>query len=126
MSRFFIDNFAIDLSKKALTTTDVYDNDAIMQSVQNIILTIPGERVFQPEFGSILMASVFRNLNNSSGEKLLDSVISSIERFEQRVKVVSDECQLIINTRENSVTIVISFYILATGSKKSWTKKLAV
>jgi phage baseplate assembly protein W len=126
MSRFFIDNYAIDLAKESLTTSDVYDSKSILQSIENIILTVPGERVFEPEFGSILMSTVFRNVTQASGERLLDSLISSINKFEPRVTVISKDCKLFINSRENSLSLSIPFIINKTKAYAQYNKKLSI
>jgi phage baseplate assembly protein W len=126
MSRFFIDNYAIDLAKESLTVSDVYDSKAILQSIENIILTVPGERVFEPEFGSILMSTVFRNITNQSGERLLDSLIASINKYETRVTVISKDCKLYVNSRENSISLSIPFIINKTKAYAQYTKKLSI
>jgi len=124
--RFFITNYAIDLSKQALTTTDVYDDLAIRQSIENIILTVPGERVFEIGFGSSLMSITFRNMNTETGERLLDSLINSINKYEPRVSVLSNKCKLIINPKENSVYLSIPYIILKSRTTGEFSKKLTI
>lgn len=126
MNRFFIDNYAIDLAKESLTISDVYDSKAILQSIENIILTVPGERVFEPEFGSILMSTVFRNITTQSGEHLLDSLISSINKYEPRVTVIAKDSKLFINSRENSMSLIIPFIINKSRAYAQYTKKLSI
>jgi len=126
MSRFFVDNYAIDLAKESLTVSDVYDSKAILQSIENIILTVPGERVFEPEFGSVLMATVFRNITTQSGERLLDSLIGSINKYEPRVTVIAKDCKLFINSRENSMSLSIPFIINKSRAYAQYTKKLSI
>lgn len=120
----FIKNYAIDLAKKSLTVSDIYDSQALLQSIENILLTVPGERVFEPEFGSFLTATTFRNLTTESGERLLDSLIKSITRFEPRVKVISSKCQLMIDKTQNSVSIKIVFVSKDSNTPMEYTKKL--
>jgi phage baseplate assembly protein W len=124
MSRFFIDNYAIDLSKKSISVSDVYDSQALLQSVENIILTIPGERVFQLDFGSPLMTTTFRNINEQNGERLLDAIIDAINKFEPRVRVISSKCVLQLIPSQNSLNIVIPFIIIKSGAYLEYTKKL--
>ncbi len=124
MSRFFIDNYAIDLSKKALSVSDVYDSQALLQSVENIILTIPGERVFQLDFGSPLMTTTFRNINEQNGERLLDAIIDAINKFEPRVRVISSKCVLQLIPSQNSLNIEIPFIVLKSGAYLEYNKKL--
>lgn len=124
--RFIITDYAIDLAKDSLTVSDVYDVKAIIQSIENILLTVPGERVFEPEFGSSLMSVVFRNVTTEAGERLLDSLIASINKYEPRVTVISKDCRLNINTKENSLSLSIPFIINKSLIKTAYTKKLAI
>ena len=124
MSRFFIDNYAIDLSKKSISVSDVYDSQALLQSVENIILTIPGERVFQLDFGSPLMTTTFRNINEQNGERLLDAIVDAINKFEPRVRVISSKCVLQLIPSQNSLNIVIPFIVIKSGAYLEYNKKL--
>jgi len=126
LNRFEISDYAIDLSKDSLTQSDVYDSKAILQSVENILLTVPGERVFEPEFGSILMATVFRNITTQNGERLLDSLIASLNKFEPRITVISKDCRLNINTREHSLSLSVPFIINKAKIKVSYNKKISI
>ena len=85
-SRAFKD---INLSfKRHPVTNDVLtirDEDAIKRSVRNIIFTILGEKPFEPEFGSVINASLFE-LNTSLNEmKVSDEIKQSLLNFEPRI-----------------------------------------
>jgi phage baseplate assembly protein W len=47
-------NYALDLSKKPFSQVQVTDAAAISQSMEAIIMTSKGERVFNPNFGLVL------------------------------------------------------------------------
>lgn len=124
--RFTITDYAIDLSKNALTISDAYDSAAILQSIENILLTVPGERVFEPEFGSPLMSIVFRNITSESGERLLDSLIAAVNKYEPRITIISKDCRLNVNTKENSLSLSFPFIINKSLIKSTYTKKLSI
>ena len=85
-SRAFKD---INLSfKRHPVTNDVVtirDEDAIKRSVKNIILTILGEKPFEPRFGSVVNEALF-DLTTKYDEILIqDEIKSSVLKFEPRI-----------------------------------------
>lgn len=122
MNRYFVTNYAIDLSKDSLSIGTVKDVDVINQSIENIIFTVPGERVFMPDFGSPLVAVPFKNFNNVNGEQLLDNLISTILRWEKRININSNACRLIINPSQNSLGIKIAYSVKQDGLIGEFTK----
>ena len=63
--------------------------NAIARSVRNIVMTIPGERFFQPSFGSGVNRVLFNNMDEISASVLEDEIRNSIRNYEQRVKLRS-------------------------------------
>ena len=62
---------------------------AIARSVRNIVMTIPGERFFQPNFGSEVNRVLFNNIDDLSASMIEDQIKQSIENYESRVKLRS-------------------------------------
>tara|TARA_Y100000310_G_scaffold327877_1_gene394910 strand:- start:2371 stop:2769 length:399 start_codon:yes stop_codon:yes gene_type:complete len=86
ISRTFKD---ISLSfKRHPVTNDIIslkNEDAIKRSVQNIVLTMVGEKAFVPYFGTNVNDSLF-NLNTSvEAVGLKEQITTSINNFEPRV-----------------------------------------
>jgi len=86
ISRAFKD---ISLSfKRHPVTNDIIslkNEDAIKRSVQNIVLTLVGEKAFVPYFGTNINDSLF-NLNTSvEAVGLKEQITTSINNFEPRV-----------------------------------------
>lgn len=70
---------------------DVYkkeDVDAVLQSVQNILLTNTLEKPFEPSFGANLRQLMFENTNALSENFITGIIKTSIERWEPRAKLV--------------------------------------
>lgn len=61
---------------------------AISRAVRNIVLTIPGERPFQPEFGTDINRSLFENMTPFNANIIKDQITNSIKRFEPRVELI--------------------------------------
>ena len=62
------------------------NQNAIARSLKNIVFTLPGEKFFNPDFGSRITASLFENINDVTASIIVDEIISSVERFEPRVQ----------------------------------------
>ena len=65
--------------------------NAIARSVRNIVMTIPGEKPFDPFFGSNVRNVLFENLDNISASLIVDEIRNSIQNYESRVELVSVE-----------------------------------
>ena len=63
------------------------DSSAIARSIRNIVLTSPGEKFFNPDFGSRISESLFENVDEVSALAIEDEIKSSIINFEPRVNL---------------------------------------
>ena len=61
---------------------------AIARSIKNIVFTTPGEKFFNPNFGSIISQSLFENIDDISAIKIQDQIRQSIVNFEPRVNLI--------------------------------------
>lgn len=61
---------------------------AIARSVRNIVFTLPGEKFFDPAFGSNITAALFENIDSFSASIIKNEIRSSIENFEPRVNLL--------------------------------------
>lgn len=123
MGKYFLNNYALDISKKVLSVGDLVDKDVINQSIENILMTGVGERVFE-DFGSLLSTVVFERLDASSAENLLDSIINTILEYEKRISIQSDLCSINISRAQHSLTLKIVYYINVDGSSSEFNKKI--
>ena len=60
---------------------------AISRSVRNIIFTTPGEKFFEPTFGSRVSQMLFENMDDITAISIRDEIKNSIEIFEPRVQL---------------------------------------
>lgn len=124
MNKFFNSNYALDLAKKVSSQNDVVDKAAINQSIEAILMTEQYERVFEPSFGSFLSSIVFERLNSNSAEKLLDSIISLIVKFEKRISVLSQLCSMNISTNDHMISLKIVYVVNSDQSPGEFNKKI--
>ena len=64
--------------------------NAIARSVKNIVFTLPGEKFFNPDFGSRITASLFENINDITANIIVDEITESIVRYEPRVQLIEE------------------------------------
>ena len=62
---------------------------AINKSVQNIVETIPGEKFFNPNFGSDVRSMLFELVDFGSSALIEDQILTSINNYEPRVNNVT-------------------------------------
>lgn len=124
MNKFFNSNYALDLAKKVSTQSDVVDKAAINQSIESILMTEQYERVFEPNFGSFLSGLVFERLDSNSAERLLDSIISLIIKYENRISILSQLCTMNISKNEHMISLKIVYVINSDQSPGEFNKKI--
>jgi phage baseplate assembly protein W len=103
----------IDLTFKRLpVTSDValrYDDQAVIASVRNLLLTNFYERPFQPNLGSNLSGLLFEPATNITSTILSDEIKNVISNFEPRAQINSINVTLAPDN--NSFNVFISFFI---------------
>ena len=65
--------------------------NAIARSVRNIVLTTPGEKFFDPDFGSNVSKLLFENVDDITASQIRQEIEFSINNYEPRVKLLSIE-----------------------------------
>ena len=86
------------------------NTSAIARSLRNIVFTQPGEKFFQPEFGSRVTKSLFDIADGVSASAIRDEIRSSIINYEPRVKLL--DVTVIPNPRENEMNVTIEYEIV--------------
>ena len=83
---------------------------AISRSVKNIVLTLPGEKFFDPDFGSRVTASLFENVNATGSLLIVDEIRQSIRNYEPRVELVT--VNVYPDFDNNSFDVIIVYNII--------------
>jgi hypothetical protein len=86
------------------------NENAIARSVRNIVFTLPGEKFFNPNFGSRISRSLFENLDSSSALVIQDEIENSIRNYEPRVSLV--DVQVNPDFDNNSFDVIIIYRIV--------------
>ena len=80
--------------------------NAIARSVRNIVFTLPGEKFFEPTFGSRITESLFENIDDITASIIVDELRESIENFEPRVQLIDVKAFPDYDNNTFDVTIV--------------------
>ena len=79
-------------------------------SLKNIVFTQPGEKFFDPDFGSRISESLFENVDDVSALAIEDEIRSSIINYEPRVSLIDVEAEP--DYDNNSFNVIISYEII--------------
>ena len=85
------------------------DEDAVKESIKNLILTNRGERLMQPTLGGDVQAMLFENITPSVITLIEDKIRDTIEINEPRAELV--DVIVSSNIDDNQVNVKIVFYI---------------
>ena len=110
-SRSFQD---IDVSFARNPVTDglstVKNENAIKQAVKNLIMTSPGEKLFEPNLGSQVISLLFEPLDPFTAEVIREEIINTINQYEPRVELENVTVKPL--PANNKFNVVITFRIV--------------
>ncbi len=80
---------SIGLLKNPFTddVSGVVNDNAIKQSIKNLVLTTPGEKPFQPNKGSRVNSLLFEPLDPFTADTVKEEIINTINQYEPRVEL---------------------------------------
>jgi len=86
------------------------NSSAIARSIRNIVFTQPGEKFFNPEFGSRVSESLFEIVDEVSTIAIRDEIRSSIINYEPRVNLL--DVLVNPNPDENEMNVSVKYEIV--------------
>ena len=84
--------------------------NAIARSVRNIVMTLPGEKFFNPTVGSRISESLFENIDDITATVIIDEITESIDNYEPRVDLL--DVQAFPDYDNNSFDVIITYEII--------------
>jgi phage baseplate assembly protein W len=99
----------LEISPLSADLTVNKDEDAVKESIRNLILTDRGERLMQPYLGGNVTAMLFENLTPSVLKTLQDQIETTINLYEPRAEL--QNVSVTGNLDENAVNVKITFYV---------------
>ena len=94
-----------------------FDEEAIRNSLRNIVNTKPRQKVLDPDFGTELHKFLFEPVSEVRGDAIGYYLLNKIGQFEPRVKITEIEVQVMAD--DNSYLINIYYYIPSIKKQSS-------
>ena len=101
-----------DLSRKV-------NENAVRESIRNLVSTDRGERLFQPDIGCDIRGSMFENMDPNTVLILKENITNTIKTYEPRCDL--KEVLISANIDNNSVSVKIIFSVINTNRNSSLT-----
>ena len=86
------------------------NENAIARAVRNIVLTTPGEKLFDPDFGSSVNEILFENVDEITAVSIQDEIRNCLNNYEPRVDLV--DVNVDPNFDENQFDVKITYRIV--------------
>ena len=87
--------------------------NAIARSVRNIVLTTPGEKFFDPDFGSNVTRLLFENVDDITASQIQEEIEFSINNYEPRVKLL--DVKVIADNDNASFDTIITYEVIGAN-----------
>jgi phage baseplate assembly protein W len=89
--------------------------DTIKQNLKMLLLTTPGERIMNPDFGVGIKAALFQQNTEDLRQRINDRIMSQVDKYMNYVRILNLQ---IINdeTSENTLYLLIKYQIPSVGS----------
>jgi phage baseplate assembly protein W len=85
------------------------DEEAVKESIKNLILTDRGERLMQPYIGGNIRAMLFENNTPAVIKIIQETIRTTIETYEPRASLI--DVNVLSSIDDNTVRVDIYFYI---------------
>ena len=86
------------------------NENAIARAVRNIVLTTPGEKFFDPDFGSSVSEILFENVDDITAVSIQDEIKNCLGNYEPRVELI--DVFVDPNFDENQFDVTITYRII--------------
>jgi phage baseplate assembly protein W len=100
-------DFNVSFARNLFTddVSAVTNENSIKQSIKNLILTVPGEKPFQPLVGSRVYELLFEPLDPFTVDAIHDEVINTINQHEPRVELINVDVTPIYENNKINVSV---------------------
>ena len=86
------------------------NENAIARAVRNIVSTTPGEKFFDPDFGSSVSEILFENVDDITAISIQDEIKNCLQNYEPRVEII--DVKVDPNFDENQFDVIITYRII--------------
>ena len=86
------------------------NESAIARSVRNLVLTVQGERPFQPVLGTGVSRLLFENMDKLTASAIRSEIRTTIENYEPRVEI--NEIIVEPDFERNAMDVTLQYFII--------------
>lgn len=97
----------------------VVNENAVRESIRNLVETDRGERLFQPNIGCDIRGSLFENIDASTMLILKENIKSTIRTYEPRCNL--RDVEIVGNVDSNELKVRIIFSVINSNIDSSLT-----
>ena len=118
VSRNFTD-INMGLTKNPFTgdVSDVKNENAIKQSLKNIMMTKRTEKLFDPGFGTNIWDSLFEPLDELTADRIQQEVLNVVSQYETRIGVTDVEVEPYYD--DNCYHVFVTYRIIGSPITES-------
>lgn len=91
------------------------DERLIKNDLIQLLLTVPGERVFRPDFGTTIKPTLFEPIDEFTLNNIRESIVDAIGKYEPRV-IINDV--QVVPTADNNLIDIKLFAVLSIDRNK--------
>ena len=88
----------------------VKNENAIKQSIKNLVLTQKGEKLFQPEIGSGVYELLFEPMDPFTADTIRDEIINTLGQYEPRITIQG--VRVMPNEETNQFDVTVEYRIV--------------
>ena len=92
------------------------NENAISRSIRNLILTVPGDKPFQPDLGSEVYESLFETLDQITASSIQQQIENTIIKYEPRVDL--KDVFVKANIPNNAFDVLIDYEIIGIEASR--------
>lgn len=86
------------------------NDKAVTRSIRNLIMTNPGERLYQPDIGSGIRSLLFEPMSQFTANALRKMIEDTIRKYEERAQVLAVE--VIPDEPRNRYTVTVVYMLI--------------
>tara|TARA_R100000773_G_C4176123_1_gene87800 strand:+ start:265 stop:684 length:420 start_codon:yes stop_codon:yes gene_type:complete len=111
LSRAFKD-IKVDFARNPFTqdVSAVANDQAIKQSLKNLVLTQPGEKLFQPQIGSGIRQLLFEPMDGFTADAIRDDILNTVGQHEPRITI--ENLAVVEQPGANGFNVTIEYVIV--------------
>lgn len=94
--------------KTSLDMKTSVDEAAVVNSIQNIFTTTPGEKILEPTFGLNLSQWLFQPIDEFTAREIGETIFKGIQKYEPRVKVNNINVDVLPEQNQYTIKLILT------------------